>query len=402
LPVQRVSPPDRSSTPLLFDPNLRTPFVNQWNLSIQRQLFRDTVLEVAYVGNKGTHMFRMMNANQSTISPDFISSFQAAQTGVRTGPVGKLLDTYGAALPSSITTNLANNDIGTFITAVDTGVFNNVVGGRLVAAGLGQGYFRNPQFTAAAVGCSCTDTSYNALQVSVNRRFSGGVLFQTNYTYGKSIDDISDDTNGAGTGLLLPKDSNNRRLDRGRSDFDIRHQFRAGVVYELPFGKNKRFFQSGVMSWIVGGWDTNTIIDWSSGFPYSVGSGRNTLYPDVATNAVFTGDPTAVGSLVKGPSSVSFLSTSEKAQFSNPAVGGFGAGRNIFTGPGFFQTDFALHKTFAIKERARFELRGEAFNVFNNVNFSQPTNTLTSASLGVITSVRVPPRILQIAAKISF
>ena len=77
-------------------------------------------------------------------------------------------------------------------------------------------------------------------------------------------------------------------------------------------------------------------------------------------------------------------------------------GRNIFTGPGFFQTDFALHKTFAIKERVRFELRGEAFNVFNNVNFSQPTNTLTSASLGVISSVRVPPRILQIAAKISF
>jgi hypothetical protein len=400
--VQRVSPPDRSSTPLLFDPNLRTPFVHQWNFSIQRQLLRDTILEVSYVGNKGTHMFRMMNANQATITPDFLASFKAAQAGVRTGPVGKLLDTYGTAVPSTITLNLANNELGTFITAMDTGVVNGVTGGRLVQAGLGQGYFRNPQFAAAGLGCSCTDSSYNALQVSVNRRFSSGLLFQTNYTWGKSLDDISDDTNGAGTTLLLPKDSNNRRLDRGRSDFDIRHQFRAGIVYELPFGKGKRFFQSGVLSWIVGGWDTNTIIDWSSGYPYSVTSGRNTAYPDVGTNAVFTGNSTAIGSLVKGGSSVTYLSAADKAMFSNPGVLEFGAGRNIFTGPGFFQTDFALHKTFAFKERVKLELRGEAFNVFNNVNFSQPTASLTSASFGVISSVRVPPRILQIAAKISF
>jgi hypothetical protein len=400
--VQRVPPPDRSSTPLLFDPNLRTPFVNQWNVSIQRQLFHDTVLEVAYIGNKGTHMFRMLNANQATITPDFIAGFKAAQAGTRTGAVGKLLDTYGTTLPSNITTAMTNNDMATFITAVDTGVFNNVVGGRLVAAGLGQGYFRNPQFTIAALGCSCTDTSYNALQVSVNRRFSSGLLFQTNYTWGKSLDDISDDTDGAGQGLLIPVDSNNRRLDRGRSNFDIRHQFRAGVVYELPFGKGKSFLKSGALSWIAGGWTTNTIIDWSSGYPFSVSSGVGTLYPNVTMNAAFTGDPTAIGSLVKGASSVTYLSATEKAQFSRPGVGEFGAGRNIYTGPGFFQTDFALHKAFAIKERFKAELRGEAFNVFNNVNFSQPNATQTSASFGVISSVRVPPRILQIAAKVSF
>ena len=79
-----------------------------------------------------------------------------------------------------------------------------------------------------------------------------------------------------------------------------------------------------------------------------------------------------------------------------------GNGRNIFTGPGFFQTDFALHKAIPIRERIKIEIRGEAFNVFNNVNFSQPTATLTSASFGVISSVRVPPRILQIAAKVTF
>jgi hypothetical protein len=258
------------------------------------------------------------------------------------------------------------------------------------------------QFAAAAVGCSCTDTSYNALQVSLNRRFASGFMFQTNYTWGKSIDDISDDTNGAGTGLLLPKDSNNRRLDRGRSDFDIRHQFRAGVVYELPFGKDKMLFKSGPLAWVVGGWTTNAIVDWSSGYPFSVDAGRGTYYPGVNSNAVFTGDPTAIGGSVKGGSSVTYLSTAEKAQFTNPGVTDFGSGRNIFTGPGFFQTDFALHKAFPIRERVKVELRGEAFNAFNNVNFSTPNATLTSASFGVISSVRVPPRILQIAMKINF
>jgi hypothetical protein len=401
-PVERQPPPDRSSTPLLFDPDLRTPFVHQFNFSIQRQIVRDTVLELAFVRNKGTHMFRMMNANQAVVTQEFADGFRAAQRGVRQGTVGRILDTFGTALPASVTTNFANNDMGAFITTVDTGVFNSVVGGRLVAAGLGQGYFRNPQFTTAAIGCSCTDTSYNALQVSLNRRFSHGLMLMTNYTWGKSLDDVSDDTDGAGQGLLIPTDSNNRSLDKGRSSFDIRHQFRAGVVYELPFGKNKMLFRSGALSHLIGGWTTNTIIDWSSGYPFSVSSARATNFPGISANADFTGDPTAVGSVTKNASSVDWFTTAEKSQFTVPAVGAYGSGRNIFTGPGFFQTDFSLHKNIQFVEKFRVELRGEAFNVFNNVNFSQPNVTSTNAAFGVISSVRVPPRILQVAAKFVF
>jgi hypothetical protein len=376
--------------------------VHQWNLSIQRQILRDTVLEVAYVGNHGNHMFRMINANQATVTPEFLDSFRQAQKGVRTGPVGALLNTYGTTLPSSINTNLTNNDVGAFITSVDTGVFNGVVGGRLVAAGLGQGYFRNPQFTIAALGCSCTDTSYNALQVSLNRHFAQGLMFQSNYTWAKSLDDISDDTDGAGQGLLIPTDTNNRRLDRGRSNFDIRHQFRAGVVYELPFGSGKSWLQQGLLSHVVGGWTVNSIIDWSSGLPFTVTTARSTIFPNVSMNAFFNGDPNSLGSIVKGVSSVTYVSDAEKAKFTNPAVGEYGAGRNIFTGPGFFQTDLSIHKAINLGERMKFEVRVEAFNVFNNVNFSQPNATSTSASFGVVSSVRVPPRILQLAAKFSF
>ena len=406
LPVQRMPAPDRSSTPLILDPGLRTPYVNQWNLSIQHQVLLDTVLEVAYVGNKGTRMFRMMNANQADVTPEFLASFRAAQQGVRTGPVGVLLNTYGAAassLPSSITNALANNDVAALITAVDTGVFNGVYGGRLVAAGLGQGYFRNPQFTTAAMGCSCTSASYNALQVSLNRRFSGGLIFQSNYTFAKSLDDISDDTDGAGQGLLIPTDSNNRRLDWGRSGHDIRHQFRAAVIYDLPFGSARKWLRrGGVIGLLLGGWTTNAMIDWSSGYPFDVSSGRGTLWPGITTRAIFTGDPTQVGKLVKGPNSVTYLNPEEKAAFLVPGPGEHGSGRNIFTGPGFFQTDFALHKIIPVTERIRVELRGEAFNLFNNANFNPPNATSTAASFGVISSVRVPPRIVQLAAKLYF
>ncbi|MBM3812112.1 MAG: carboxypeptidase regulatory-like domain-containing protein [Acidimicrobiia bacterium] len=400
--VLRVVQPDRNSTPLLFDPNLTTPFVHQWNFSIQRQILPDTVLEVAYVGNKGTHMFRMLNVNQARVTPEFLASFQAAKNGVRTGPVGALLNTYGASLPSTITTNLNNNDVGGFITAVDVGVFNGVAGGRLVAAGLGQSYFRNPQFSIAALGCACTDNSYNSLQISLNRRFSQGLMVTSNYTWAKSLDDISDDTDGAGQGLLVPHDSNNRLLDRGRSNYDIRHQFRAGIIYELPFGKNKAWLRNGLLSWVAGGWTTNTIIDWSSGYPFTVSYGFSTTFPNTTSRSVFTGDPTSIGTLVKGGTAVSYLSESEKALFTAPVVGQYGAGRNIFTGPGFFQTDFALHKAFSITETMKIELRGEAFNVFNNVNFNNPNVTSTAAAFGVISSTRVPPRILQIAARFSF
>ncbi|MFN7935580.1 MAG: TonB-dependent receptor [Bryobacteraceae bacterium] len=401
--VLRTPLQDRSSTPLLFDPNLRTPYVNQWNFSIQHEVIRDTVLEVAYVGNKGTKMFRMLNENQSVITPDFLSSFRAAQNGVRTGPMGALLNTYGTAVPASVTTDLQNNNIGAIITTMDTGAFNGVVGGRLVAAGLGQGYFRNPQFTTAAIGCSCTNSKYNALQISLNRRFRQGLMFMANYTWAKSMDDISDDTDGAGQGLLIPTDNNNRRLDWARSDFDIRHQFRTAVIYDLPFGKNRMFVnKGGVLDWVIGGWTTNTIIDWSSGYPYTVSSGRTTLWPGVTSRSDFKGDPTAIGRLSKDGNAVNWLTPSEIAQFSVPDVMGYGAGRNIFTGPGFFQADFGLHKNFAFTERVRLELRGEAFNVFNNQNFNPPNATSTSASFGVISTLRVPPRIMQIAAKIVF
>ncbi len=227
-------------------------------------------------------------------------------------------------------------------------------------------------------------------------------MTQVNYTFAKSLDDVSDDTNAAGTTFLLPRDSTNVRLDRGRSNFDVRHQLRGGVAYELPFGKGKPWLSNGIAAKIAGGWTTSTILDISSGRPFTVVSGYSTVVPGTTSNADFNGTPQSIGGVTKTGSSVTYLSAAEKAMFSSPGLGDLGAGRNIFTGPGFFQTDFALHRVFAYRERMKLEIRGEAFNVFNNVNFSQPNATPTSASFGVISSTLAPPRILQVAAKFSF
>jgi hypothetical protein len=401
-PVQTIPPQDRSATPLVFASNLRTPYVNQWNLSIQRQIFHDTIFEMSYIGSEGVHLFRMTNANQSVVSPDFVAGFKAAQSGVRTGVVGKILDTYGTTLPSSVTAYFTNNDIGGFVNSIDTSVFNNVTGGRLTAAGLSQSYFHNPQFGVGAVACTCTTSSYNSLQVSLNRRFAKGLMTQVNYTLAKSLDDVSDDTNGAGTTFLLPRDSTDVRLDRGRSAFDVRHQVRGGIVYELPFGKGKPWLSHGLPAQLAGGWTTSTIIDVSSGRPFTVVGGYSTVVPGTTSNADFNGNPASIGGVTKNGSNVTYFSAAEKAMFSPAGLGDLGAGRDIFTGPGFFQTDLAIHRVFAFKEIFKLEIRAEAFNVFNHPNFSLPNATLTSASFGTISSTLAPPRVLQVAAKFTF
>jgi hypothetical protein len=220
--AQRIPAQDRSSTPLLFDPNLRTPYSNQWNLSIQRQLTRDTVLEVADVGNQGVHLFRRINANQLILTPDFIAGFKAAQGG-GARCCGKLLDTYGTTLPSSVTTFFTNNDIGGF-GELDRHRCSEQRHRRSSDGGwLPQSYFHNPQFSTGALACTCTTSSYR-LSAGVHRPpLLRGLMTQFNYTLAKSLDDVSDDTNAAGTTFLLPRDSTNVKLDRARSNFNVRH-----------------------------------------------------------------------------------------------------------------------------------------------------------------------------------
>jgi hypothetical protein len=286
----------------------------------------------------------------------------------------------------------------------------------LAAAGLPDNFFRpNPQFSIAGVGCTCSSSKYNALQVELRRRFSDGLAFAVNYTLAKSTDDVSNDTRGAGTELVVPTDPHRLDLDEGRSDFDVRHVFRGNFIWDLPFGNGRAINRdaTGLVNALISGWQVNGILDASSGNPLTVFSGFHTFtfYDSgtrvattsgngVTNRADFTGS-NSVGRVTRTDRGVDFLSPEERAMFTTAEAGQTGSARNLLTGPGYFQFDLGIFKNITFG-RQRIEFRTEIFNLFNTVNFSDPNILVTAGSFGTITDTRVPPRIVQFGLKYYF
>jgi hypothetical protein len=418
--IVRMPPNNRNEQPLFFDPNVRTPYVHQYVVGIQREISKGTLLEASYVGSRGRKLFRMMNVNtMDLVGNGFIRDFLAARrnllatgnanTGEATGNLARL---FGGSIPSSSFPDIQNNNVGVLADALDRGT----IGVGLAAAGLPDNFFRpNPQFSLAGLGCSCSSSEYNGLQLQVQKRLSSGVAFGANYTLAKSTDDVSNDTRGAGTELVVPSDPKHLSLDRGRSDFDVRHVVRGHAIWDLPFGKGRRFLSgsSGFVNGLVGGWQVNGILDMSSGFPLTVFSGFNTytFYDSGTRVATASGSGTSnratysgsasIGAVRRTDRGVEFITADERAAFGTPEAGQVGSERNQFTGPGFFQVDFGVFKKIGIA-RGQLELRMEVFNLFDTVNFSDPTILATSGSFGFITDTRVPPRIIQLGVKYYF
>jgi len=418
--INRTPPNNRGERPLAFQDDMVTPYVQQWTLGVQKQLGSSMVVEANYVGSRGVNLFRMLNVNQmDLVANGFVRDFLAAQrnlaasgnpnVGEPTGNYGRL---YGGTIPTAAYGDIRNGNVGVVANALDLGT----LGIGLERAGLPDNFFRpNPQFAVAGLGCSCSNSRYNALQLQLRGRIGRGLNFAANYTLAKSTDDLSHDTSGAGTNIIVPSDPKRTELDKGRSDSDVRHVARGFVIWDVPVGKNRRFLGSSgkLTDWLLGGWQINGILDASSGYPFSVFSGYHTFtfYDDqtqvagtagTTNRAVYTGDRTNIGNLTKTATGVEFLSAEERALFKAPLPGEVGSGRNLFTGPSFFQFDLGLFKNFRIDDRRRVELRMEVFNLFDTVNFSQPNATLTAGAFGTINNTRVPPRTIQLGAKLYF
>jgi hypothetical protein len=415
--IVRTPPNNRNEQPLFFDPGITTPYMQQFIAGVQRELWKNTVIEVSYVGSRGSDLFRMANVNQmDLVANGFVRDFQAARRnlaangnpniGESTGNLGRL---YGGTIPSSANADIQNNNVGMIADALD----RSTQGVGLAAAGLPDNFFRpNPQFTIAGVGCSCSSSSYNALQVQLQKRLSAGFAYAVNYTYARSNDDVSNDTRGAGTELVVPSDPIRLDLDQGRSDFDIRHVVRGHFIWDLPIGQGRRFMSgaSGLVNALVGGWQINGVLDASSGFPFSVFSGFHTFtfYDNgtrvattsangVTNRAVYTGSG-SIGQVRRTDRGVEFFSAEERAMFETPPAGETGSERNLFTGPGFFQVDLGIFKNVSIG-RGQVQFRVEIFNAFDTVNFNDPNFLVTAGSFGTITDTRVPPRIVQLGLK---
>jgi hypothetical protein len=254
-----------------------------------------------------------------------------------------------------------------------------------------------PNFANITVDSASASSSYEALQASLEKRFSKGLSFLLGYTYAKAIDNGSA-WNAAVLNVF------NFRAERGLSTFDTRNRFVGSYTYDLPFGRGRTYGMnwSGVTNVILGGWQTNGILTVQSGNPFDVQVGLTTLTgTNSATRPDVTGDP---NDFAHDPQR--WFNTND---FSRNFSGRFGnAGRNVVIGPGTTDFDFALLKRFPLFSEARYlQFRSEFFNLANHPNFDNPNATEVSPSFGRITSagvadIRTSSRQIQFALRLVF
>lgn len=240
------------------------------------------------------------------------------------------------------------------------------------------------------------NSSYNALQVKLQKALSFGLNFQLSYTWSKSLDIQSEGQSGSIESIY------NLRQDWGPSDFNRTQMFVLSGVYQLPFGKGRQYLSSGnpIVRNLLGNWNLGWIATLNSGQPFSIGSG---------------GDPANVGGgseraeVVGNPNNgftQSRLEWFNITAFAEPAAYTFGnEGRNNLTGPSFKNLDFSAYKDFPLRERMTLQFRSEFFDVFNHVNFGLPDTTVTDPNFGQITSTANAAngsREIQFALKLLF
>jgi hypothetical protein len=357
-------------------PDMQTPTLVSYSLRIQQQLSPNTSLTVGYVGNHGYHELIGIDANEPfpVICP---ASPCPANYPTSAGfPAG----IAGTPVPA-----------GTYFVPTTTKA--------------------NPAIANTWTWFSEGDSSYNALQVDANRRFSGGLTVRGVYTFSKVLDD-GDSLNAttSGGGPALASNPFNLKSDRGLGTFDIRHVAVANATYALPVGHGKRFLGGleGFGNAAVSGWTVNSVVTLQGGFPFSPqlsynpsnnGDTRNPVRP--FANPAFTG-PVILGSPNRWFNPAAFLAPTNTA-----ANGGFygNVGRDTLIGPGLATWDFSVLKDTRIRERLTLEFRAEIFNLLNRANFNLPnavvfTPSGVSPTAGVITSTSTTSRQVQFGLKL--
>jgi hypothetical protein len=323
------------SIPKSYDPGVRIPYTMNYNFGVQQQFGANYMIEISYVGNQGRKgaMLRELNVARVT-------------SGATTG---------------------------------------NTNARRIYA----------PVY--ASIGQLYTDSnsSYNALQVQLQKRFSHGFTLSSSYTWGKVIDEMSGGNAFAQLSQQAYQNPLDRRSERGPGDFDVRHRWASSFLYELPLLRGTQWYARA-----FGEWELGTIIILSSGTPIQLLTGR-----DNSLSGVNNDRPNVVGDwhLPNDRSRAERISRYfDTNAFQPNAVGTFGnAGRNIVYGPGSLTLDTSLSKSIRIHEAHRLQLRFDAFNLPNRPNLGDPNGTLTSPAFGRIQSAGAG-RILQISAKYLF
>jgi outer membrane receptor protein involved in Fe transport len=334
---------------------LIAPTVDAWNLTVQRQLTNKTSLEVAYVGNHGSHVFK---GTGPTYNPN-----QATVAGFLPGGLGL---SYNARSPYNSAFSTPYTD--------QNGVTTTVT----CCSGYGFGYAGNDG-----------TNRYNSLQIKLDHRTGSGLTLNAYYTYAKAYDN---------DGSYQP----DLTQGWGRQDFNRDSVLILTSLYELPFGKGKHFLGNigRGADMVLGGWQWNATMIIGSGLPFSPGynecnSDRDTgpCRPDLTGSF-----PTGSGSFNNQTRQVVYFTPvaplatngAVSGAFTRPQVATFGnIHRNQFTGPGEFMSDMSIFKNFTITESVKAQFQAEFFNVFNHPVYNEPSNTcIDCAGAGVINSLQ--------------
>jgi hypothetical protein len=265
------------------------------------------------------------------------------------------------------------------------------------------------------------NSTYNGLQVRLERRLSGGLSFLSSYNWSKSIDQNFGISEGGDASDFFAQDARNLKAERGPSDYDTRHRWVFSYVYDLPFGKGRRFSNSNrVINAFIGGWQTTGILTLQTARPFTVTMGR-----DVSNTGGGSDRPNLIGDWrIANPTPNRWFNTcttidpqgasancaaGEKPAWAIPAAGTFGnAGRNILRGDGLKNFDLGFYRSFHLTERQGLQFRAEIFNLANHPNLYFPEARIDQGRrLGTITraafqSQTGAQRQMQLAVKYIF
>jgi len=339
-----------------LDRNLRPPYAQDWNFSIERSLGEEKI-ELRYVGTKGTRLPRFVEGNPAVYGP----GATAANAGRR-------------RLYSKCPADAAK--------PCDLGFAGLVTGS--------------------------TNSTFHAVQLAVSRHFQRGFSYSTSYTFSKLLDYVSSLHIAGPAPILvsgemdLAQNPFNLRAEHGPSLFDARHRLTVNSLYQLPHWKDgPRALQALTRDWQLGG-----IATWNTGTPFTVYDSRNVslqaAIPPVA--GIFGSRPDLVRDPDAGPHTVErwvsasafrrLDATAEAGQFGN-------AGRNVVRGPGRFVLDASMVRTIDLRDGTRLQVRLESFNATNHTNLGVPVNDMVSPNFGRIVEAS-PPRLFQAAVKLTF
>ena len=366
----------------LPEKNLRTPYVQQWHLTYEREVRNNYVWSVAYVGTKGTKLLRLTTPNRG---PNVTPQIQVLPPMLPLQPFPLL--------------NLSSATRTGFLLVLPD--HETCAGGGGVAIGPPDAIFclepddrPSPFAGPFQIFESSASSTYHALQLEARKRYHQSYQFTAAYTWSHAIDDVSDVFPIAGAPIIA-QDSANLRAERASANFDVRHRFAASLIWDLPFFHKSR----SVTGRVLNNWQIASVFQAQTGQPFTLNvpfdanlDGNLTDRASTTDGLIFLGGNLQRVAIAPGRSVTDFF-VLEK----NGVVG-----RNTVRGAGLVNFDLAVSRTFQFGEEKKLQFRAEFFNVFNRANFGLPVRTIGSPGFGSATATATPGRMIVLAVKSSF